>query len=443
MFHDERQWRAAGLSRSSLHVRPPDPHCSPALKQIRGDPIGLQRLQRAAGNRAVQQYLQVQRCGSIPASECPCQDDAEPAAAVALAATIPAQRLAGSATAGAGADVVQRDSHGPVPAAPPPQSAPPTHLEQWLREERDAGLLDTPWRGKVAEIPQLPDRPPKPPTGTGGGPTQGLAPPGQGPPPVAPLVPTTTPSGPATTPSGPTAPGPGGGVATGVGLGLLEGLTLIAAAGAGAVVFFWSNHAPAWRDETSPLTSWGWDNEDEWKWWHRILAPPQRDYLVMLTIARKGKDVEVTDKDPLLMPQDVLEAGADQQPKGTETSRCISLSVPRRGGNSRHDTYATNVSGSTRDRFVMSPDKSFINYDGLGRPNVVWEVKTGHGWMFNPGSYDMALRTVAAWDAQKDRGLYVANKCGYVHVWSVTDSYIRDSLLIRWGGNPFVANFPE
>jgi len=35
-------------------------------------------LQRAAGNRAVSQYLTVQRCGSIPPDECPCHSGAEP-----------------------------------------------------------------------------------------------------------------------------------------------------------------------------------------------------------------------------------------------------------------------------------------------------------------------------------------------------------------------------
>jgi hypothetical protein len=41
------------------------------------DAVQLLALQRLAGNRAVSSLVTVQRCGPIPAGECPCNDDAE------------------------------------------------------------------------------------------------------------------------------------------------------------------------------------------------------------------------------------------------------------------------------------------------------------------------------------------------------------------------------
>jgi hypothetical protein len=124
---------------------------------------------------------------------------------------------------------------------------------------------------------------------------------------------------------------------------------------------------------------------------------------------------------------------------------CFAKPVPRRGGNARHDAYATKVTKSTKDYFAATPTGVFINYDCLYRYSnaLVWEVEVGHGWMFDPDSHQLALRVAAEWDASRLRGLAVAAACGYQHVWSVTDKWIRESLLVRWGGGPFVFNYRE
>ena len=41
------------------------------------DAVQLLALQRSAGNRAVSSLVTVQRCGPIPAAECPCNDGPE------------------------------------------------------------------------------------------------------------------------------------------------------------------------------------------------------------------------------------------------------------------------------------------------------------------------------------------------------------------------------
>jgi hypothetical protein len=227
-----------------------------------------------------------------------------------------------------------------------------------------------------------------------------------------------------------------------VGVGLLGGLELLAAAAAGLVVFFWSNHGPQWMDETSVAGA-GFANENEWKWWHRTLKEEQRAYLRMLSeVRRYKKDLDVTDVNPLAAPEGLLEILVEEEGK-RKKGQCFAKPVPRRGGNARHDAYATKVTKSAEDYFVATPAGVFINYDGRSDNLLVWEVKVGHGWMFDPDSHSMALRVAAEWDAQRQRGLDVAAACGYQHVWSVTDKWIRESLLVRWGGNPFVFNYPE
>lgn len=399
---------------------------------------GLERvlaLQHSAGNAAVAglvrkvQEVQVQRCGPVP---CDCDDE-------------PVQRQAQAPT----------DAPRPLPAPPPPQPCPPTPLEHWLREERDAGLLDLPWRGNVPEIPRLPDEVPRPAPGDTAAAAGMLAPtpatptPGTptGPPPS--LPPTSTPTGPTSAPTAPTnAPtgpttAPSGGPGTGVGVGLGLGLRLLVAAAAGAVVFFWSNHGPQWMDDTNVLAGGGWANENEWKWWHRTLGEEQRLYLRMLARVRTDKkDLDVTDVSPLEAPSNLLELLVENEDK-RKKGQCLGLPVPRRGGNTRHDAYATKVTRSPDDYFVATPTGVAINYDGRSDKVLVWEVKVGHGWMFDPASHQLALRVVAEWDKQRERGLAVALACGYEHVWSVTDRWIRESLLVRWGGSPFVFNIPE
>jgi hypothetical protein len=124
---------------------------------------------------------------------------------------------------------------------------------------------------------------------------------------------------------------------------------------------------------------------------------------------------------------------------------CVSRSVSRRGGNARHDAYATRVSGSTNDYFVQPPLPLVIRitYDGFSPMIRVWEVKVGHGWFFNPAYASLRDTKLALWDGQKNVGLTVAAACGYMHVWSIPDRYVAQLLNARWGGIPPVLNIPE
>jgi hypothetical protein len=182
-------------------------------------------------------------------------------------------------------------------------------------------------------------------------------------------------------------------------------------------------------------------SEAEWEWWQSTLGDRQREYLRMLA---KVKDLNLpadADHDPLVKPIGLPKTTTGKPP--LPAAQCFGMPVNRMGGNTHHDNYALKVTGSPYDYYVQAPSGSSINYDGLTLPSLVWEVKTGHGWMFNPRSQTLALLRIAEWDAQRARGLEVAAACRYRHVWSVTDRWIQESLMIRWGGNPVVFNYPQ
>lgn len=116
--------------------------------------------------------------------------------------------------------------------------------------------------------------------------------------------------------------------------------------------------------------------------------------------------------------------------------------APRRSR--RHDAYATKVSGSPADYFVRTPAGLAINYDGYTPTSrLVWEVKVGFGWFFNPKKASLTAVKLAAFDAQKTLGLAVAIRCSYLHAWSIPDRWVAGLLLSRWGGVPPVLSIPE
>jgi hypothetical protein len=192
-------------------------------------------------------------------------------------------------------------------------------------------------------------------------------------------------------------------------------------------------------DELSPITGAPYGSEDEYTWtWQ--LSQPQRAYLQYLVQARRlVPDSAVDgDSDPRAVPVPAPARRRD------EPGSCFAMQVPRRGGNVRHDAYATKVTSAPTDYYVRSNAALAINYDGL-QPGTqhVWEVKTGHGWFFNPGSAGLTQIRLAAWDAQRTLGLAVAAACGYTHLWAHPDRHICQLLIARWGGIPPVLPIPE
>ena len=203
------------------------------------------------------------------------------------------------------------------------------------------------------------------------------------------------------------------------------------------VLLYPSPTAPPWMDEVSPVSGGPYGSPEEYQWTRRLSAQ-QREYLRYLQRARRITPSPAADGDTA---PDVLPQPEPQPEPRRRRQGCFSAAVPRRGGHARHDAYATKVTGSPHDYFVRTPRPvAAINYDGLQTGTVnVWEVKTGFGWFFCPSYSSLTATTLARWDVQKNLGLLVAQRCGYLHLWAHHDRYIAQMLLVRWGGIPPVA----
>jgi hypothetical protein len=229
----------------------------------------------------------------------------------------------------------------------------------------------------------------------------------------------------------------------------------------GLTVFLWpSETAPPWLDELNPITGEPYGSPEEYRWVRR-LTPEQQDYLRRLDRAeREEPDPTLeAERDPEAppAPTTTLAPGPElgpfappqpqPQPEPDKDRRppCIAFDVPRRGGHKLHDAYADKVTKSPFDYFA-SPPVPFrgINYDGRTPMTVVvWEVKVGHGWFFNPRKAALRDLTLARWDAQKNLGMSVARRCGYSHLWSIPDRWLAGMLNTRWAGSPPVLALPK
>ncbi|MBW4620722.1 MAG: hypothetical protein KME17_15380 [Cyanosarcina radialis HA8281-LM2] len=119
--------------------------------------------------------------------------------------------------------------------------------------------------------------------------------------------------------------------------------------------------------------------------------------------------------------KEALERRAKPDKKG-----CKSGYFPREGASSsRHNRYATYITGSLFEFGVLTPEGDFAKYDGLqGSSRNVWEVKTGI-------SDDMDRV-----DSQRVNFIYVSGKCGYNFRYAASDKATADELNRRWGWTP-------
>jgi len=181
---------------------------------------------------------------------------------------------------------------------------------------------------------------------------------------------------------------------------------------------------------------------DDQRWFDR-LTPDQLDYYRWLREAQQLEPEAGEDPQPeqTPAPQPDLPTEPDAEQDEDKKRGCIAFPAARRGGHVVHDAYALSMSLSGFDWFARAPDLSQIQYDGrTPMTALVWEVKVGHGWMFNcdPKWKSLAALRLAAWDAQKDRGMHVAAQCGYAHIWACQNRWVAALLNQRWGGNPRV-----
>jgi hypothetical protein len=195
-------------------------------------------------------------------------------------------------------------------------------------------------------------------------------------------------------------------------------------------------------DEMSPITGGPYASALEYAWTHTALNATQVAYLTYLARARRTRPNPALDGD--VDPTAVPQPAPRPDPEEEERPGCLAGPIPRRGGHRRHDAYATKVSGQTQDYLVTTPPYLPISYDGRTAQTVMlWEVKVGFGWFFNPAHASLRDVTLARFDAQKSTQLAVARKCGYMLVWTIPDRWVAALLNARWGGSPPVLSIPE
>ncbi len=163
------------------------------------------------------------------------------------------------------------------------------------------------------------------------------------------------------------------------------------------------------------------------------LTPRQKEYYRELRDAERQKAPDRAEN-----PDEIKDTEPSEEPeRRRRRPKCREQDVPRLGGYVAHDRYASLKSGSDFDHFAAAPRGPKINYDGrTPGSNVVWEVKVGGGWMYNCDYQSLKEIVLSRWDAQKDRGMAVAARCGLSHVWACQHRGVARIVRARWGGNP-------
>ena len=122
---------------------------------------------------------------------------------------------------------------------------------------------------------------------------------------------------------------------------------------------------------------------------------------------------------------------------------CNVRPVPRRGGNTGHDNYATAVTGSPNDFQIDTPEGRSCVTDGVNAQRVTWEVKTLHSYLTDLGMARQFARGGATFhqiadrlEEQRARCVYATARCGYRYIWAVQYPEVAEFLNEIWGGLP-------
>lgn len=124
-------------------------------------------------------------------------------------------------------------------------------------------------------------------------------------------------------------------------------------------------------------------------------------------------------------------------------NQCISATVPGHLGNAPDEDpykYATQVSGSPDDYFVLSFSGVGVVFDGL-TPGTrhVWEAKHGYFSLINPNSFltqnqkDSIINDMLYQALDQNK---VANECQYQLTWAFSNESVANYIGGNWEGNP-------
>jgi len=130
---------------------------------------------------------------------------------------------------------------------------------------------------------------------------------------------------------------------------------------------------------------------------------------------------------------------------------CFFSNVPRRGASNDvingivespvWFSYATQVTGSRMDFFVVTPNAVPITFDGL-TPGTrdVWEAKYGYAHI--PSNSFLTSRDLPNFERERNAQLEVANECGYNLQWAFSEESPAIHIRNQWNNIPPILHIP-
>jgi len=145
-----------------------------------------------------------------------------------------------------------------------------------------------------------------------------------------------------------------------------------------------------------------------------VLAPAAAQSLApaAVGVAAAAATTLSSDSGPVSRP----DADTDEEEQQRE---CRGMAVGQRGGNTCHDQFAAMVSGVNREFGLETPEGLYVEFDALGLDRVLFEIKTGYGYLLNtsPATRELRERTLHRFIDQALEQTAVATRCGYPLVW--------------------------
>jgi hypothetical protein len=117
-------------------------------------------------------------------------------------------------------------------------------------------------------------------------------------------------------------------------------------------------------------------------------------------------------------------------------------------GNTPHDRYAAQVTGSPFEVWITTPEGIWCKTDGIDRRGIAWEVKTGHAYFSDPMIArrldDPAIEHgLDAMVEQRTRGLFVTQRCGIPYQWAFHLPQVALFARRAWSNVPPVLYRPD
>lgn len=144
-------------------------------------------------------------------------------------------------------------------------------------------------------------------------------------------------------------------------------------------------------------------------------------------------------------PQTINDTETKDCPDPPDDKKCKIKPIKRRGNDDIHDKFATQISNTTTDFLVTTPEGRSISFDGL-TPGTrhLWEAKTRHQSVFigsdHPFGSKRSRNIIHTMIYQALTQNEIAQRCDFHLTWAFNDANIANLVQDTWRGDP---NFPQ